>query len=249
MRQMGQTNSTLAILLGQKPEIRNLLQNLLENSRTHGTRKGNSMKFVGVDLETSGTDHEKSVPIQFGIAFQGEDKWHAWDIGGWKWADDKPVIGPAGTVFYEWNEEAFEVHKITKQRLQIAPTAEQADSLISGAILPRKPEGQRFCMIGWNVAGFDRPFIEKHLPKTFSMFSYRTVDLNAICFALAVPQVRSYDRVKNESKDYALEKMEGHETLWHDAGFDALASLHSYEYLRKMAWSGLGFEETNRLDA
>ena len=189
------------------------------------------MKFVGVDLETSGTDHDKSVPIQFGYA-DGEGKPRSWYIGGWDWNE------------WEWSERAAEVHNINKTKLQIAATAPQVDAIVSNFLARRQPEGQSFCMIGWNVAGFDRPFIEKHMPLTFSLFSYRTVDLNAICFALAIPQVRSYDRIKKESKEYALLRIgDSHEEAWHDAGFDALAAIYSYEYLRKMAWSGINFDK------
>jgi DNA polymerase III epsilon subunit-like protein len=185
------------------------------------------MKFVGVDLETSGIDHKTSVPIQFGIAFQGINTWYAWDIG-WDWNQ------------WEWNEEAAAIHNISKYRLEKAMDAKRVDSLIESFLDRNKIDGQRFCMIGWNVAGFDRPFIEKHLPKTFSMFSYRTIDLNAICFALAIPNVRSYDRVKRNSKEYALERMGNIEGgTWHDAGFDALASLYSYEYLRSLTNAGV----------
>lgn len=194
------------------------------------------MKFVGVDLETSGTDHETTVPIQFGYAeYGGVPK--SWYIGGWDWNE------------WEWNETAASVHNIPKNVLQIAPTASTVDPVIAHYLARRIPEGQSYCMIGWNVAGFDRPFIEKHLPLTFAQFSYRTIDLNAICFALAIPKERSYDRIKKESKDYALVRIgDVAEESWHDAGFDALAAVYSYEYLRIMARSGRYFDKDSAFE-
>ena len=80
------------------------------------------------------------------------------------------------------------------------------------------------------------PFVQKLLPHTFSLFSRRTVDLNALCFALdgkvdnGMPV--KVDTWKKRAKLYAIEKI-GYENQ-HDAGWDAMMHLYSFEYLRNV---------------
>ena len=99
-------------------------------------------------------------------------------------------------------------------------------------------------MVGWNVAGFDRRFLRRQLPLLNGVFSYRTLDLNAVVFAMTeagmhAPTGRAwtYDRLKRDVKTHAADYARtilGYEEAWHAAGYDALCSLLAYERLRSL---------------
>lgn len=103
-------------------------------------------------------------------------------------------------------------------------------------------EGLTLIPVGWNVAGFDWPFVERDFPQVASEFAYRTVDLNAIVFNLSEAREEPYDEIKGAAKDYGAACMKDLESpgltnvaTWHDAGYDATASLFSWEYLRSLS--------------
>lgn len=203
------------------------------------------MIFVGLDLETSGIDHDISVPIEFGLAIPtpgGVQELATYNlrIGGWKWADD-PWLTRVGQPTWEWNYQSAKIHNITKEELEnvqpVADVDEFVRQILDDHHSPTRNDKAVYCMIGWNVAGFDRPFVEKHMPLTFERFSYRTIDLNAICYALAEPNVRSYDTIKNRSKQYGADKVGGPE-MAHQAGWDAATSFYAYLYLRDLVRQG-----------
>lgn len=186
--------------------------------------------FLGLDFETSGTDHDRSAPIQLGIANDTGAVFNML-IGGWDW--DDPQL-----VRYEsraWSEEAFGVHGITKDRLASAPGPEVVDALAFEWLnknVPRHPAGR--IPVGWNVSGFDVPFLRQHFPQTARAMSYRSVDLNAITFFLASCGIGKYQDIKGTVKATAALRIateHGGEEKWHDAGYDALASLYAYQAL------------------
>lgn len=181
--------------------------------------------FIGLDFETSGTSHEESAPIQLGIA-TGEETFNML-IGGWDW-DSPHWEGYRNRI---WDEGAFEVHGITKDRLEGAPRPRTVDELAVAWLdkqAPRHPAGR--IMVGWNVGQFDVPFLRNHFPNTARAMSYRSVDLNAVVFAMEQMGMGKYKMLKEASKDYARDQIGGEEQ-WHDAGYDALAALHSFDYL------------------
>lgn len=184
------------------------------------------MIFTGVDLETSGDSHEESVPIQIGIAIPNGESFGTL-IGGWNWTEPHS----------QWNEVAAGIHHITKEQLGEAPRSAIADWKASEWLGKRQPDGQIFCMVGWNVAGFDLPFIRHYLPDTAQHFTRRTADLNAICYAMSQPFQASFDRIKRDSKSYAADQIDTPPN-WHDAEYDALASLHAFHYLQESIRSG-----------
>jgi len=137
----------------------------------------------------------------------------------------------------QWSEVAFGVHGITLESLQLCPPPSEIDEdlyedlLIMGAD-PR--HRGRTIPVGFNVGAFDMPFVKDSLPKTYSLFSRRTVDLNALCFALdysldnGMPM--KAETWKKRAKAYAIEKI-GTENQ-HDAGWDSLMHIYCFEYLR-----------------
>jgi DNA polymerase III epsilon subunit-like protein len=191
--------------------------------------RDSSAEFWGLDLETSGTTHERHAPIQLGLsAPTGEVK--SWLINAWAW--DGKV---AGEDHWLWDERAFEVHGITKERLQEEGSSIPRVTLEAVSFIEAHSDvwhGSRK-LVGWNVGSFDVPFVRKHLPGVASVLSYQSADLNAVCFAISEAQQLSYSDLKAEAKAYAAEKCfdAGLKESWHDAGYDALASLYAWDYL------------------
>ena len=95
-------------------------------------------------------------------------------------------------------------------------------------------------LVGWNVGSFDVPFVRKHLPGVASVLSYQSADLNAACFIISEAQGISYKGLKARAKEYAAEMAlkDGLDEAWHDAGYDALASLYAWEYLKMRVEEG-----------
>lgn len=205
----------------------------------------NKREYWGLDLETSGTTHEDHVPIQLGLTAPSGIT-ATWLIGGWLWWEDD--LGPANGDMYpggrwsHWSEEAAQVHGITQAQLQ-------ADGLPAAKVAL---EAVRFIeafsdtwlgnrhVVGWNVASFDMPFVRQHLGALSRVLSYRSVDLNAVCFTLTEAHGISYKGLKRRSKEYAAEQLR--ETypgeMWHDAGYDSAAALHSWDYMKERVKNG-----------
>jgi len=188
------------------------------------------IRYIGLDFETSTADAwGDAVPIEIGIAYnlnrgeRPEDDYyqvHNLRIGRWDWK----VAG--------WDPESAAVHGITKEELEGEPPVWQVDAKLSAAMLFDGFTSNRMnnIAVGWNVAGFDRQFITRWFPYLDKVFSYRTFDLNVLCFAIAGSDEGMYNKVKREAKKYAQGKI-GQKANWHQAGYDAHAALHSMQYL------------------
>ena len=187
--------------------------------------------YVGLDFETSGTSHDRHAPIQIGLATRSEV--FGGLVGGWDWDND-----------YEWSYEAQDIHGIEQADLEDCLTAAQMDGEASTWLSTLDTPAKKIIAVGWNVAAFDFPFLRQHFPRTAEGMSYRSVDLNAIIFALVESRmmdpygkVWDYYGLKKAAKDYAADAVErefpemftGEE--WHDAAYDAIASLFAYDFL------------------
>lgn len=171
--------------------------------------------FLGLDIECTGSDVDKHAIIQIGIACRHEGRivWQAWDIGQQE---------------YVWEQEALNVNKFTHERIKMGHPVESVDAYAASEI-EKWRDGRSAIAVGWNVAGFDIPFIKKAMPLTYDKLSYRTVDLNAIIFAASLAGYGAYDKMKRRAKGYAEATLPA--VNWHDAGYDAAAGLASLEYL------------------
>jgi oligoribonuclease (3'-5' exoribonuclease) len=202
------------------------------------------IRYIGLDFESSGSDPwGRHAPIQIGMSVWASSSGRPFDdnfeslIGGWH-------FGKNGD--YEWSEEAYGVHGIPIQDVQRgsgAPSLHEADVRAAAWMYDNNLKGRMWNVtVGWNVAGFDRQFITRHMPNLNRLLSYRTVDLNAIIFATASNE-EHFKNLKGKAKAYANEKMRITEKQRHDALTDARAALHEFEYLRKLR-SLRGPEET-----
>lgn len=137
----------------------------------------------------------------------------------------------------QWSERAFEVHGITLESLQSAPLPDEVDSQVYDWLIAVGVDTNsrgKTIPVGFNVGAFDMPFVKDSLPKSYSLFSRRTVDLNALCFALDYKEENGMPvkaaTWKKRAKAYAIEKI-GTENQ-HDAGWDAEMHYYCWEFLK-----------------
>lgn len=184
-------------------------------------------KIVGLDIETSGADNTnpKHRVIQIGVAF-GTMAVVSRNVG---WARDEFEAEPTATG----------VHGISEDEVVLAPSAERVDGQVAEWIGERGVGHGDLIATGWNVGSFDLPFVKRDLPETAKYVSRRTIDLNALCFALSQASAHNFDWWKKEAKRAAVRVL-GLEK-WHDAGYDAAAALASFlwitEQLRPRDWT------------
>lgn len=187
--------------------------------------------YLGLDGEMTCADLAAGGRlIQIGLAVGTGDDERITELIGWD----------EGEFFAE--EKAMEVHGIPVETILAAPRAPEVDERLYAWCLAHggKADKRKLVTVGWNVGAFDLPFVQQALPKTFSLLSRRSADLNAICFALggmldlggSRPAWTGFRRMSKRHAEQSLTKL-GIEAAWHDAGYDALAGLLSFEWLRE----------------
>ena len=181
-----------------------------------------SFLYIGLDGEMSSSElAEGGKLIQIGLFTQG----------GYQLS---MKINPGEC---QWSERAFEVHGITLESLQSAPLPDEVDSQVYDWLIAIGVDTNsrgKTIPVGFNVGAFDMPFVKDSLPKTYSLFSRRTVDLNALCFALDYKEENGMpvkaETWKKKAKEYAIKKI-GTENQ-HDAGWDSLMHIYCFEFLK-----------------
>lgn len=183
------------------------------------------IRYIGLDFEASGTNPwGKHMPIEIGLACVVDGRLESVNmrIGKWQW----------GAQGVEWDEDAYKVHQISKEDLEGCPPVGHVDILAAAWLLERGLSNRMWNVtVGWNVAGYDRQFVTRHMPALNSILSYRTADLNALIFAVAENE-SAYNNIKKAAKAAAVEGMPEGDVNWHNAEFDAVASLKAFDWLR-----------------
>jgi oligoribonuclease (3'-5' exoribonuclease) len=176
--------------------------------------------IIGLDFEASGTNPwGLHAPIQLGLTTGEADLRVEWN---WQqFADD-----------YEWSEEAFGVHGLTRDYLNSNGEPNHIVDARVAVWLYDNARGSRMNIVttGWNVAGYDRQFVTRHMPYTNRQLSYRTADLGALCFALDGKAGKSWKDWKKAAKGYANQFIDP--ATRHDALTDAIASRYEYFFLK-----------------
>ena len=141
-------------------------------------------------------------------------------------------------------EQASLVHNIPDEDIIAAPRPEEVDRRLRRWLEARLSEaGARhehtgirpFIPVGWNVGGFDMPFVRATLPESCGLISRRSLDLNALCFAFEEARVtyhgerKSFDGWKKLAIEYAGKQFV--DARWHNALFDAQAAREAYNFL------------------
>lgn len=194
-----------------------------------------TLEYWGVDLETSGVDLNKHVPIQVGIVAPNGEKFTS-GIGGWQFDKEPSYNAPFGVVGYPiWDVEAQRVHGLEMEVINASPYNFQVAKAAAQFVSRESDVGwnaQRL-MVGWNIASFDMQFINKHMPELGKQFSYRSVDLNALCFAITNQSGHlTYNKLRQHVDEVVLEEL-GYENK-HDALWDAEAALAAFDYLSSL---------------
>lgn len=173
---------------------------------------------VSLDIETSTDDIETGVILSIGLVdfFSGEAK--SFDIRH---------------KIFTIKPESMRVNQInvlevdSDSRLSLASTdAFLSDWLVKRSIfhVSRAAYPKPF---GMNVGTFDMLFVKKHLPMTFSVFGYRSIDLNALIFVESMKHNEDYLTVKNSLKDSALLAVKNSfGGVEHEALFDAYTNCY-----------------------
>lgn len=196
-----------------------------------------SIRFFGLDGEMSGADlHEGGRLIQIGVAaLPGGPS----DLG--KAETFASLLNPGEM---SWELEAEAVHGYSMQEVQKSDSASSVDEALYDWMLANgaSPKRRDCIAVGFNVGSFDLPHLHEVLPKTASLFSRRSVDLNALCFTLdglaRDGEAMSWEQWKQLAKSYAITRIT---TLGysdgapHDAGYDALIHLYGWQFLRSVA--------------
>lgn len=145
----------------------------------------------------------------------------------------------------EWQQRASEVHGITREQIVTFDDPFTADDKCYKFLVDNGADTKsraKTIPIGFNVGAFDMPFVKQLLPKTSSLFSRQTVDLNAVCFALGESinwegKPAGMKMMKMLSKAYADEivsKIEGDDWHAHNAAYDAAQAYYCFEYLTEL---------------
>jgi len=200
-------------------------------------------EFWGLDFETSGTTHENHAPIQLGICAP-DGAWRSWYVKpDWYWRDqcgDKPMHGE--DLCKEWDPDAFKVHGIERELLETEGKTRATISAEAVAFIVQHSKtwhGERK-LVGWNVGSFDAPFLRQYFPGIALKLSYQSADLNAVCFAISEANGDGYRDIKRAAQEYGGERARvlfGTDSpdTWklHDAGYDAIAALGAWDYLKE----------------
>jgi DNA polymerase III epsilon subunit-like protein len=181
--------------------------------------------YIGLDGEMSSADiHTGGKLIQIGMA----------KVQDGKMTSIASMLNPCSM---EWSEEAEAVHEFTQdyvEKFGLDPSLvdqDLADWVGKGL------ERRDTIAVGFNVGSFDMPFVKQQLPILFSKFSRRTVDLNALIFALSDSD-KQFQKIKANAKSYAEQQMDnmfnGFKNRQHDAEYDSVMALYCFEYIRSL---------------
>lgn len=133
-----------------------------------------------------------------------------------------------------WEERAALVHKITQDQLRLNGThPEEVDEILYEWLVNQGADPKRrhaTIPVGFNITGFDMPFVKVTLPKTYSLFSRRTAELNGMLWLLHGKQGKTMEQWKKMAMEYARINMVSFKP--HDAGWDSARHLLCFEYLR-----------------
>ncbi len=196
-------------------------------------------KFFGLDGEMSSADFETGGRlIQIGVAS------HTLPDGSETVVPDyfASLINPGE---FEWNERAAAVHGFTIEDILAAPLAADVDEALVTWLAARgvTAKHRESIPVGFNVGAFDMPHVRLVLPRTWAVFSRRTLDLNALCFTLeglayqgTAPKWGSWKRMASTYAERILEPFLADGSLAaHDAGYDSLLHLYAWRFLRAAA--------------
>lgn len=180
------------------------------------------MQYVGLDFETSGLRPEEGhVPLSLGFAWESE-----------------PLIAVRYWTFEsagEWDVEAMMVNKLhAPVQHSLTISAGEADwELCEWLIEFTEGELGTLVPVGWNVGSFDMRFMHKYFPNATKFFSHRPFELNTQVECCAMTLLTDTGRTLKEKIKNEIEEEAG-DVKWHNAGFDAWASLRAKQLMDEL---------------
>ena len=178
---------------------------------------------MGIDGEMSSANlAEGGRLIQIGVAVRLPDG----TLSSASW-----LINPGEMA---WEATAAAVHGISYEtviqqgRSQDSVDQELYDWLISHGAHPR--QRAKNVPVGFNITGFDLPFIKLQLPKTYALLSRRTAELNGMMWLFHGKNNLNFESWKQMGMDYAHMNLPDYKP--HDAEWDAKRHLLVFEWLR-----------------
>jgi len=135
----------------------------------------NTKRYISIDLETTGLDHESHEIIQIGavcadiVLDDSTNQFVVKEVGNFS-----SLIKPVFTN--NISKEAMKVNCLAKQDLDVAPSSHT----VRGDFIEWWEEvlgGEKMLVLGQNYGGFDKPFLEKFLQIFYDrMFDYHNID-------------------------------------------------------------------------
>lgn len=188
--------------------------------------------YIGLDFETTGLDPLKHVPLTLGLAWES-----ASGIVSHEFTFKFPSSG-------RWDVEAMHVNKINPEMYSvvrpeyIAEDIDRMDWEICSFLMEREwsPFDKSLIPVGWNVGGFDMRFMQTFFPQASKFFSHRYMELNSLAYAADFfSPYKSNVPIKEACKGWAetAGQHDGHEVNWHNAEWDAIASVYSFKFMRE----------------
>lgn len=193
--------------------------------------------YLGLDGEMSGADIELGCKlIQIGFAMFNGKSMSLVSFGS--------GINPCNVGLDEmaWQEEAAGVHQLTKEQIAEFPDMYTVDKHCYTWLVAYgadEKSRRKTIPVGFNVGAFDMPFVRATLPKTASLISRQTLDLNALCFGLSIAtpyegSLMTMNGWKRKAKEFADEKITASTNSdWraHNAEYDAVHALYCLQFL------------------
>jgi oligoribonuclease (3'-5' exoribonuclease) len=179
-----------------------------------------ALLYAGVDGEMTGPNPGRHRLFEIGVALEGGECFHrriGWDE-------------------FEYDPEALAAIGVEPSAVQEGPPAAVVDEELTGWLRAHGAEDSSIVAVGWAVERFDLPFVRRTLPSASRLLRWQAVDLGGICHTLAgaLEAALGPEDWKARAKQAAEDALAsaGRPPAWHDAGYDALASLASWHWLR-----------------
>lgn len=174
--------------------------------------------LTGLDIETTGIDLYKNHRlIQIGVAI--------WN--GPRYVFD---VQPEGHIAID--PGAMKVNGFTLRRMGEAPMTAEVDYMLSKSLAKDGFTEGQLTPVGFNVGGFDLPFIKKELPLVAKFFSYRALDLTGLAILYELKTGRSYRDLKEEFHTKIVKELGKDQR--HDALYDAEAALIAVQLFKEL---------------
>ena len=182
--------------------------------------------FVGLDGEMSGPDPWKHKLIQIGVARP----------------DGELYVSRIGWDELSYEPGALAAVGIEPSAIPDGPPAVDVDRQLCDWLAARGADRGGVVPVGWGVSTFDLAFVCETLPQTAALLSHRSVELNAVCYTLAHaveyegrrPGANDWKRMSKAHAEEHLRLRLGRAPSWHDAGYDAQASMFAWLWLRSV---------------